>query len=125
MAYRKSLDFLPSVFQTKTNDKILKSSVDQLISEPEIRELDGYIGRRFNPALSPVDSYIQEDYRDRQQPKLSNNFLAGAKNFPAPVSILNLLILSFFASSIRCLITFSPLPLPLNLSCTLIDLNSP
>jgi len=70
MAYRKSLDFLPSIFQTKTNEKLLQATVDQLISEPEVRRLDGYIGRRFNPALTPYDSYIAEDYIDRQNYQL-------------------------------------------------------
>ena len=70
MAYRKSLDFLPSIFQTKTNEKLLQASLDQLISEPEVRRLDGYIGRRFNPALTPSDSYIVEDYVDRQNYQL-------------------------------------------------------
>ena len=70
MAYRKSLDFLPSIFQTKTNEKLLQATVDQLISEPEVRRLDGYIGRRFNPALTPTDSYIAEDYVDRQNYQL-------------------------------------------------------
>ena len=70
MAYRKSLDFLPSIFQTRTNEKILQATVDQLISEPEIRRLDGYVGRRFNPALTPNDSYIAEDFADRQNYQL-------------------------------------------------------
>ena len=70
MAYRKSLDFLPSIFQTNTNEKILQATVDQLISEPEVRRLDGYIGRRFNPALTPNDSYIAEDFVDRQNYQL-------------------------------------------------------
>lgn len=70
MAYRKSLDFLPSIFQTRTNEKILQATVDQLISEPEVRRLDGYVGRRFNPALTPNDSYIAEEYIDRQNYQL-------------------------------------------------------
>ena len=70
MAYRKSLDFLPSIFQTRTNEKILQATVDQLISEPEVRRLDGYVGRRFNPALTPNDSYIAEDFADRQNYQL-------------------------------------------------------
>lgn len=70
MAYRKSLDFLPSVFQTRTNDKILRSTLDQLISEPEIKRVDGYIGRKFNPALTPDDNYIVEDFVERQNYQL-------------------------------------------------------
>jgi hypothetical protein len=70
MAYRKSLDFLPSIFQTRTNEKLLRATLDQLIAEPEVRQLNGYIGRKFNPALTPRDSYIQEDFIDRQNYQL-------------------------------------------------------
>ena len=70
MAYRKSLDFLPSIFQTKTNEKLLRATMDQLISEPEVKQLNGYVGRKFNPALTPGDSYIAEDYADRQNYQL-------------------------------------------------------
>ena len=70
MAYRKSLDFLPSIFQTKTNEKILRSTVDQLISEPEIKQLSGYVGRKFNPAKTKADNYISEDFADRQNYQL-------------------------------------------------------
>ena len=70
MAYRKSLDFLPSIFQTKTNERLLRATVDQLVSEPELRQLNGFIGRKFNPALAPDDTYIQEDFADRQNYQL-------------------------------------------------------
>ena len=60
MAYRRSLDFLPSVFRTDVNDKFLHATVDQLISEPELRRLDGYVGRRFSPVAGPTDSFINE-----------------------------------------------------------------
>lgn len=60
MAYRRSLDFLPSVFRTDVNDKFLHATVDQLISEPELRRLDGYVGRRFSPVAGPDDSFINE-----------------------------------------------------------------
>lgn len=70
MAYRKSLDFLPKIFQTETNEKILRATIDQLISSPDLRKVDGYIGRKFNPALTPGDSYIQEDFSDRQEYQL-------------------------------------------------------
>ncbi len=70
MAYRKSLDFLPSIFQTKTNERLLRATVDQLVSEPELRQLNGFVGRKFNPALAPDDNYIQEDFADRQNYQL-------------------------------------------------------
>lgn len=70
MAYRKSLDFLPSIFQTKTNEKLLRATMDQLIAEPEVKQLNGYVGRKFNPALTPGDNYISEDFVDRQNYQL-------------------------------------------------------
>ena len=75
MAYRKSLDFLPSIFQTKSNEKLLRATMDQLISEPEVRQLNGYIGRKFNPALTPSDSYIFEEFVDRQNYQLEPSSL--------------------------------------------------
>ena len=70
MSYRKSLDFLPQVFQTETNNKILKGTLDQLVSEPQLRRMDGFIGRKYNPALTPSDSYLIEDFADRQEYQL-------------------------------------------------------
>lgn len=70
MGYKKSSDFLPSVFQTKTNEKLLRATVDQLISEPEVERLDGYIGRKFNPSLNQFDNYITEAWPDRQNYQL-------------------------------------------------------
>jgi hypothetical protein len=69
MAYRRSLDFLPNVFRTEVNDKFLHATVDQLISEPELRRLDGYIGRRFSPVAGANDSFINEfsDLRQNYQ----------------------------------------------------------
>lgn len=70
MAYRRSLDFLPSVFRTDVNDKFLHATVDQLISEPELRRLDGYVGRRFSPVAGPNDSFITEPTDTRQDYQL-------------------------------------------------------
>jgi len=77
----------------------------------------------FNPIrIEYITENIKKYFRIT---KNQGNFLAGLKKSPAPVSILILLILSFFASLMRCLIIFMPYPLFLNSSWTLIDLNSP
>lgn len=70
MAYKRSLDFLPSVFRTDVNDKFLHATVDQLISEPELRRLDGYVGRKFSPVAGPNDSFINELTDNRQNYQL-------------------------------------------------------
>jgi len=73
MAYRRSLDFLPSVFRTEVNDKFLHATVDQLVSEPELKRIDGYIGRRFSPVAGLNDSFINEFTTLRQNYQLEPN----------------------------------------------------
>ena len=60
MATRKTLDFLPSVFQSNTNKKFLHATLDQLVSEPSYKRLDGYIGRKFSPTYKSGDNYVVE-----------------------------------------------------------------
>lgn len=70
MAARRTLDFLPSIFQTDTNRKFLAATLDQLVSEPEFTRLNGYIGRKFAPTYKAADSYIPEIDTDRQNYQL-------------------------------------------------------
>lgn len=75
MAAIKSIDFLPEIFQTTTNKKFLAATVDQLISEPDFKRIDGYIGRKFAPTFKSTDSYIQEPSVDRQNYQLEASFV--------------------------------------------------
>ena len=43
MAIRKSSALLPSVFQTNKNAKFLNATVDQLISEPNLKRFNSFI----------------------------------------------------------------------------------
>ena len=70
MAARKTLKFLPSIFQTDTNDKFLSATLDQLIAEPNLKTINGYIGRKFAPTYKHNDSYIIENTADRQNYQL-------------------------------------------------------
>lgn len=70
MAVRKSINLLPGVFQTATNEKFLSATVDQLISEPNLKNLYGYIGRQFAPTYKSTDSYLLEGTDDRQNYQL-------------------------------------------------------
>lgn len=70
MAARKSINLLPSVFRTDVNDKFLSATLDQLISEPELKNLYGYIGRKFAPTYVDGDSYLTEASADRQNYQL-------------------------------------------------------
>jgi hypothetical protein len=70
MANRKTLDFLPKTFQTETNEKFLKATLDQLISEPDFVKLNGYVGRKFSPTYKPEDSYVFESDNNRKNYQL-------------------------------------------------------
>lgn len=70
MAAIKTLDFLPAVFQTDTNKKFLSATLDQLVSEPDFKKVNGYIGRRFAPTFKAGDNYVTEPDVTRQQYQL-------------------------------------------------------
>ena len=72
---RKTLDFLPSVFQSDTNNKFLGSTLDQLINEPDQVRVDGYIGRRFGTISS--GGYLQEPTADRSNYQLEPSVVIG------------------------------------------------
>ena len=66
----KTLKFLPTIFQTDANEKFLSATMDQLVSEPNLRKIYGYIGRTFAPTYKPTDSYIVEPTSNRQNYQL-------------------------------------------------------
>jgi hypothetical protein len=66
MATRKTLNFLPSIFRTDVNRKFLGSTLDQLISEPSLTSINGFIGRNFSSAYKPDTRFITETTTDRQ-----------------------------------------------------------
>ena len=67
---RKTLPFLPSIFQTDANRKFLSSTLDQLVSEPEFRRVNSYVGRVFGPNIKPSETYIAEPSTQRQNYQL-------------------------------------------------------
>jgi hypothetical protein len=56
-----SNEFLPTVFRTNTNRRFLNATVDQLIQEPRMTSIYGYIGRQdISPNYKPEDAYVRE-----------------------------------------------------------------
>lgn len=61
MAKRSSNSFLPGIFQTATNQKFLNATLDQLIQEPSLKPIYGYIGHQDTSSnFRPGDAYIKE-----------------------------------------------------------------
>ena len=75
MAVVKSIQFLPEIFRTDTNKKFLNATVDQLISEPQLKKINGYIGRKLAPSYKNTDNYISEPTSDRQNYQLEPSLI--------------------------------------------------
>lgn len=66
----RTLNFLPTVFQTTTNQKFLNATLDQLVSEPNFKKVNGYVGRKFAPTFKSSDNYLPEPTADRKNYQL-------------------------------------------------------
>jgi hypothetical protein len=75
MAVFKTIQFLPEIFKTDTNKKFLNATVDQLLSEPKLKKITGYIGRKLSPSYKSSDSYITEPNKDRQNYQLEPSLI--------------------------------------------------
>ena len=67
---RKTINFLPSIFQTDANKKFLTSTLDQLVSEPDLKRVNAFIGRQFGPGHRADDNYISESSLERSNYQL-------------------------------------------------------
>jgi hypothetical protein len=65
MANKRTVDFLPEIFQTQTNKQFLAATLDQLVQEPQFKKTQGFVGRKIGPGVNPNDSYVVELDRTR------------------------------------------------------------
>jgi len=70
MAAIKTINFLPEVFRTNTNQKFLNATLDQLVTPPDLRKVNAYIGRKFAPTFKSTDNYQPEPTTLRQNYQL-------------------------------------------------------
>ena len=56
----RTINFLPDIFQTKTNDQFLSATLDQLIQQPNYQKIQGYIGSKFGYGVNADDVYVAE-----------------------------------------------------------------
>jgi hypothetical protein len=66
----RTIDFLPNIFKTTSNQKFLSATLDQLVSEPDFKKINGYIGRKFAPTFKTADNYLLEPTTDRENYQL-------------------------------------------------------
>ena len=94
MATKKTSNFLPTIFQTDVNNKFLSATMDQLVTEPNLRNIYGYIGRTFAPTYKSKDSYVIESSAERQKYQLEPSIVVRDEHneitfFASYVDVLN------------------------------------
>ena len=88
MPTTKTINFLPAIFQTDTNKKFLNATLDQLVTEPNLIPINGYVGRKFAPGFKGISTYIKESSDIRADYQLEpslvyKNATTGAVEFQA------------------------------------------
>jgi len=66
----RTIDFLPEVFKTKTNEQFLSATLDQLVKQPNTEKVQGYIGSKFGYGVKTDDSYVIEKSKSRNDYQL-------------------------------------------------------
>ena len=61
----RTLNFLPEIFQTPTNSQFLGATLDQIVSQPNTMQIEGYIGSKFGYGINAKDSYVVEPTKTR------------------------------------------------------------
>jgi hypothetical protein len=66
----RTLNFLPEIFQTKTNAQFLAATLDQVVAQPETKKIEGYIGTKFGYGINAKDYYVTEPTKVRRDYQL-------------------------------------------------------
>ena len=99
MARIRTVDFLPEIFQTSVNRQFLSATLDQLTQEPKFEKTQGYVGRKVGPGVNPVDRYVIEPTKSRNDYQLEpgvvslvpdSSTIADAITYPGMSDALNL-----------------------------------
>ena len=69
-AERKSVDLLPKYFRTDANQKILSSTLDQMLQPGVAEKVEGYFGRTTAKSYRPSDTYVEDVSEQRQTRQL-------------------------------------------------------
>ena len=79
MAQIKTSNFLPETFKTDANKKFLNATLDQLVTQPDLRKINAYVGRKFAPTFKSTDNYQPEPNSTRQNYQLEPSIVVKNK----------------------------------------------
>ena len=66
----RTIDFLPEVFRTDTNAQFLAATLDQLVQQPDLQRVEGFIGQKYGYSIEPNDRYVVEPSQVRSDYQL-------------------------------------------------------
>ena len=70
MSLINTINFLPEVFRTPTNQRFLGATLDQLYQPDQNFPINGYIGRTLSPTYKADDNYLPESSNERKNYQL-------------------------------------------------------
>jgi len=71
MARIRTINFLPEIFQTPTNNQFLAATLDRLVSTPSATRVQGYVGSKFGSGINALDYYVTEPTKVRSDYQLA------------------------------------------------------
>lgn len=84
----RTLNFLPDIFRTPTNSQVLKATLDQLVQQPNLRRIQGYIGSKLGYDITSSDKYVIETTKTRQDYQLEPAVTFLKNNTSTPTDLL-------------------------------------
>ena len=66
----RTIDFLPDIFKTTPNSNFLSATLDQLVQQPDLEKIQGYVGRRYEYGLTSDSYYVPEITKTRNNYQL-------------------------------------------------------
>jgi len=80
MARIRTLNFLPEIFHTPTNQQFLSATLDQIVNNSDQRRIQGYVGSKFGYGINANDRYITEPTKIRTDYQLTPSIIFTKKD---------------------------------------------
>ena len=80
----RTLNFLPEIFQTPTNQQFLSATLDQLVAQPNFKKIEGYIGSRLGYGINANSYYVTEPNKIRTDYQLDPGIVVTKENQITP-----------------------------------------
>ena len=80
MSLINTINFLPEVFRSPTNQRFLGATLDHLYQPDDNQPINGYIGRTFSPTYKVNDNYLSEITTERKNYQLEASVTVTDKN---------------------------------------------